>query len=239
MGSIGQAIYALDKRIFYGIRAGFGTEFLDSILVYLGNLYFWTPLIVFLMVLLVNATARGSAMNVLYGLAAIVLAYQSGFLLSYFFGQPAPYVVEHLAYNVQLPGFQNVYAFSFPDWATAALTALIVFTRFRVRSAGGYFPRFMMLAVVVLGFCRVHAGNAYPYDVLGGYMLGQGVALILRLFARNLDLILYPGDGTGTQLGAMVPSTPTPSEDTISGSVDGSPTGPEAESSKEDSLDDR
>jgi membrane-associated phospholipid phosphatase len=192
MGSIGQRIYLFDKELFGAIRRGFGSEFWDGVLVYVASLYFWTPLIIFLLVLLYNASERGRALNVLYGLGAIVLAYQSGYLLSYIFHQPAPYVVEHLVHNIQLPAFRNSYAFSFPDWPTAALTAVIAFTRFRVRFSGGFFPKGMMVAVLVLGFCRIQAGYAYPYDILGGWVLGQAVAFILRLFSRNLDLILSP-----------------------------------------------
>lgn len=192
MGSIGQRIYQFDKELFAAIRQGFAGDFWDGVLVYVGSLYFWTPLIVFLMVLLYRASERGRALNVLYGLGAIVLAYQSGYLLSYVFHQPAPYVVEHLLHNVQLPAFRNSYAFSFPDWPTAALTAVVAFTRFRVRFSGGYFPKGMMVAVLLMAFCRVHAGYAYPYDVIGGWVLGQCVAFILRLFSRNLDLILSP-----------------------------------------------
>lgn len=192
MGSIAQHIFDFDKHLFAWIRVRFGGGVLDETLGYVANLYFWMPLIVFLMVLLYNSSARGRWLNLLYGLGAIVLAYQSGFLLSMLFHQPAPYVVEHLAHNQQLPGFQNYIAYSFPDWPTAAIVALIAFTRFRVRANGGFFPAGMMGFVLILGFCRVFAGNAYPYDVLGGWALGHGVAFILRLFSRNLDLVMHP-----------------------------------------------
>lgn len=196
MGSLAQAIYDFDKQVFAWIREHLGGGILDEVLVYVGNLYFWTPLIIFMMVLLYRSAARGRALNILYSLGAIVLAYQSGFLLSFLFQQPAPYVVELILRDIRLPGFQNVTAYSFPDWPTAALTALIAFSRFRVRLSGGYFPAGMMVAVLVMGFCRVHAGNAYPYDILGGWVLGHGVAWILRLFSRNLDLIINPDAAT-------------------------------------------
>ena len=192
MGSIAQRIFDFDKDLFAWIRAQFGGGILDDTLGYVANLYFWMPLIVFLMVLLYHSSTRGRWLNFLYGLGAIVLAYQSGFLLSLLFHQPAPYVVEHLAHNQQLPGFQKFITYSFPDWPTAAMVALILFTRFRVRASGGFFPSGMMGFVLILGFCRVFAGNAYPYDVLGGWALGHGVAFILRLFSRNLDLVMHP-----------------------------------------------
>lgn len=190
MGSIGQAIYLLDKAIFAWLRTTFGSETLDNVLVYIGNFYFWTPLLIFLAVVLYTSRGKGAALNLLYGVGTVVLSYQAGFLLSYLFKQPAPYVIEHILHSNTLPAFQNEYSYSFPDWPTAAICSAIAFCRHRVRSAGAYFPQGLMFLVWIMAFSRVYSGYAYPYDILAGWLLGLGIAFLLRMLAQNMDLVI-------------------------------------------------
>ena len=196
MGSIGHAIYAFDKQLFAWIRYQFGNETLDVLSAYFSNFYFWMPFLVFLFVYFIRTQTRGVALNVLYAFGTIVLSFQAAFLLSQLFAQPAPYVMELILRQVVLPaspGENYVLTtddYSFPDWETAAITAALLFTRIRVRKAGHRFPKRMMLFVAVFAFFRVYAGHAYPYDILGGILLGGLVSLILNVFASNIDFVI-------------------------------------------------
>lgn len=199
MGSIGHAIYAFDKRLFAWIRTSLGGESLDGFSAYASNLYFWTPFLIFLLVLLLNTHKRSFFLNVLYSLGTIVLSFQAAFLLAHIFAQPAPYAVEMILHNLVLPAtppdsyILTTDDYSFPDWETAAMTAALFFVRGRVKRLAGRFPRALWLPVLIFGFFRVYAGHAYPYDTSAGWLLGCVVGWILLVFARNMDVVLNPG----------------------------------------------
>lgn len=198
MNSVALWIVGMDKLLFAWVRETFGNPVIDFMSVYMSNLYFWTPLLVFLMVAVLMVPQKAPALNLLYGLGALVLSYQAAFMVTQLVGQPAPYVIEMITERQALPVtppdnyiFSN-YDFSFPDWEMAALTAMLMFANSRLRLNGQRLSLWFWVAMMLMGFMRVLAGHAYPYDVAAGWLLGRIVGWLMVVFAKNMDIVLNP-----------------------------------------------
>lgn len=198
MDSVALWILGMDKLLFAWVRETFGNPVFDYLSVYLSNIYFWTPALVFLMVSVLMIPQKAPALNLLYGLGAVVLSYQAAFLLMQIVGQPAPYVIEMITERASLPVsppdsyvFSN-FDFSFPDWEMAALTALLMFSKSRLRINGQKLSIWFWVMLMMVGFMRVLSGHAYPYDIAAGWLLGRMVGWLMVMFARNMDIVLNP-----------------------------------------------
>ncbi|MEP4889501.1 MAG: phosphatase PAP2 family protein [Aliiglaciecola sp.] len=121
--------------------------------------------------------------------ALLVLAITSGmivsFSLKYGITRPRPDLVPHGSY---------VYTSSFPS-GHAMLSALVYFTlagmlshlpvRRRVKS---YFYMIAILFTFSIGVSRVYLGVHWPTDVLAGWLMGIGWALLTLVVARFLRM---------------------------------------------------
>jgi|GEM_PF-2986104 membrane-associated phospholipid phosphatase len=192
-------LVGLDKVLFMYLRALLGGPWVDSVVPYLGNFFLWMPLVAFLIVAVVSAPGqRMAGLNLLYGTGALVLSFQICFMLSNWVAQPAPYVVEAILGHPALPSsppegyvFTN-HDYSFPDWETASLSALLLFSRRRLSDFGIYLGKWVWISIAIIGISRVLAGYAYPYDVVGAVIVGWVVGWAMLVFARNMELVTSP-----------------------------------------------
>ena len=154
-----------------------------------GNIVFWMPLFAMLAIYLSMSRPMNWWLEVFFGVAGFILAFQVATLLSRVFAQPAPYVVENILHGTRLPAFVNEYAFNLPDWTVAAMVATIRYTRLRLRNAMQPLPGWFVLFPLLLGFSRILPGYAYPMDVLSGWMIGMVIAFFMHHVARNVVVL--------------------------------------------------
>lgn len=186
----------VDQQIFLWFREHFQSPFTDGWSLWLGNVYLWTPLLIFLGFLVVMQRPQRGLSNLLFALACLIISYQAAFLLSFFIALPAPYVVEHLTGGPQLPAFRDIYLLSFPDYSIAAFMGGMVFVQFRLL-------RFRKLAFVLWGtallaiaFFRIMAGNAYPSDIVFGILVGSVFGWVFNRFIVHFDYLAQLRSGS-------------------------------------------
>lgn len=126
---------------------------------------------------------KKAALVLLLGIATGMLV---SFSLKYGFTRPRPDLVPHGSF---------VYTSSFPS-GHAMMSALVYFSlagllsqlQFR-RSVKSYFFFLAFILTISIGISRVYLGVHWPTDVLAGWMVGSGWALLTYFIARYLKTI--------------------------------------------------
>ena len=105
---------------------------------------------------------------------SMVLAFAVGEGINIFFSLPRPFIAHGTEPLISVP--PSEYYSSFPSghvMVMAAYAASVFFTR-------RWLGILLLVVAVVVGAARVVAGVHYPLDVLGGLLLGGGVAISVR-----------------------------------------------------------
>lgn len=105
-----------------------------------------------------------------------VIAWSMAVILKKVFLVPRPYV----ALSDITPLFELGTLDSFPSGHAAFFAALSVAVYYYHRKLGALF----VLATVGIGLARIIAGVHYPLDILAGFVLGGGGAIIMALILR-------------------------------------------------------
>ncbi len=187
--SIGEFVYETDKAIFNWLQETFLADWFGTHGVYLGNIYFWTPLFVFLGALLVQVKPGRGGWNVFFALGTAIVTYQASVLLSSFLKHPPPYYFAALE-GIRLPAFQLEATFSLPDWPMACFFGLFVFLRSRMKRYRRSIHPLFWLAPLFFFFFRMIAGYAFPVDLLTSVILGHFIAFLMGKMAEGVDIIL-------------------------------------------------
>lgn len=186
---IGEFVYETDKALFYWLQDTLLAQWMGSWGVYLGNIYFWTPVFIFLLLLMIlNRPHRGS-WNVFFALGVVVVTYQASVILSGFISHPPPYYFYALE-GIRLPAFQVEATYSLPDWPMAAFYALFSLIRIRMKSQRNRMPVYFWLAPVLFFLFRLLAGFAFPVDLLTSVILGAFIAFLMARLADGVDVLL-------------------------------------------------
>lgn len=184
-----EKLRSIDQAIFLWFQDHFRTEGLDHLSILLANVYFWTPVLIFLVFLLYMQNPQKGITHFFFALASLVLSYQAAFLLSYFIGLPAPYVVEHFNGGPQLPAFQETFLLSFPDWSIAAFWGGSMFIIRRIRTNKRLVISISILTFLIIAFFRIYAGYAFFSDILFGTLVGIVFGWIFSRFLIHFDYI--------------------------------------------------
>lgn len=184
-----EKLRSVDQQIFLWFREHFQSPFTDDWSLWLGNVYLWTPLLVFLGFLVYMQRPQRGLTNLLFAVACLILSYQAAFLLSFFIAMPAPYVVEHLTGGQQLPGFRDIYLLSFPDWTIAAFIGGVSFVQFRLLKYRRMAFLLWATALLIISFFRIMAGNAYPSDIIFGIFVGSIFGWVFNRFIVHFDYL--------------------------------------------------
>ena len=190
MSGIGKFIYDFDQGTFHRIQDLFGSSFADTWMVYIGNLYFWTPVFAFALVALYLSKPKSGMLNLLFAAGSFVLAYQAASLLGRLFGRHAPFLTQEIFLLRPIPPTTNDTVFSLPDWAMAAFVALLFFAHMRVRESRRPFPVIVWSLLVVPIIARIYAGYSYPLDIIFGILLGIVIGQFMVHFARNVEIVM-------------------------------------------------
>lgn len=149
------------------------SEFLDSVIVFLAE---YLPYVVIVGAILflwlhTDKTAKEKLREVWVTLLTSVTAYVSAILLKILFAADRPFV----ALRDITPLFLK-HDYAFPSGHATFFGALAMAVFLKHKRAGVWF----FVAGLLISAARVAAGAHFPGDILGGFILGAGIAYFLR-----------------------------------------------------------
>ncbi len=97
-------------------------------------------------------------------------------VLKIIFSEPRPFVTLHDV----APLFQES-GFAFPSGHATLFMALAVVTCLYHKRIGTWF----VVVAVLIGLARIAAGVHYPFDILGGFILGGVIAYLVHTFLNR------------------------------------------------------
>ncbi|MCK3682706.1 phosphatase PAP2 family protein [Maribellus sp. YY47] len=173
-----------DQELFLYLNS-FHNDFWDTIMLLVTRKETWLPFFVVILYYIVK-NYRTKAILIIIGLALVVLAAdQLSGLMKIGFQRLRPVhdpAIGHLVHNVLRKG--GMYGFVSSHAANSV--AILVFTSliFKRRSYS------ILLFLWAAAFCysRIYSGVHYPFDILGGILLGWGVGWALfrlMMFVEN------------------------------------------------------
>lgn len=189
-----EALLDLDRYLFLLINQGSKNPFFDWLMPIISEWkFFWLPLILILVFILLRGGPRSRWAFVLLILVFAASDSITTYVLKPFFQRPRPFTTleymhvykghwtTHVSwFNHKTMSFPSTHAVNI----TAAATVLVYFFR-------RWWPLAAGLALPVF-YSRVYLGLHYPADVLGGILVGMGCAGIF-LSLQSLLVRLYPG----------------------------------------------
>lgn len=173
-------LITIDTWLFLKLNAGVANAFFDWLMPIITNIkYFRIPMIVMLAALAIFGGGKGRS-AVLLALITLTITDQfSSTILKPWIGRIRPcHVVEGARVIV---GCGN--SLSFPSGhATNTMAAAILF--------GSFYRRALIPALVLsimVSYSRIYIGIHYPFDIIGGWIIGGGIAFgMVTLYRKAL-----------------------------------------------------
>lgn len=187
-------IEQLDALLFKFVNRGFTADWLDNLMIFASSKYGWTPLYAALVVLFfVKFPIKKAVVCILLLVAAFGISDSfTSRAMKPFFKRPRPYTVAAL--NARLPlikkadkekfisdnrrnyGFVSSHAANF--FALASLSVLLLGWK-------GWGRKALLAIAMLVALSRVYLGVHYPGDVIGGALVGAGIAYLLAIAYRR------------------------------------------------------
>lgn len=159
----------LDIKLFYLINNGTQNRAFDILMPWVTNRNNWWPLIGAIVVyLLVFGKRKGRAAILVVGVAVGLSDFTASSVIKPFFDRIRPC---HMLEGVNLLA-NCTKSYSFPSSHASNIFAMAVAGSYYFKKAA--IPLFIL--AFTIGYSRVYVGVHYPFDVLGGFVLGGTVA---------------------------------------------------------------
>ncbi len=180
-----------DFRIWYYINCVWRSPFLDAVMPFIRNQFFWAPLYLFLLVfILYNFGVRGLAWCAGFLLCFALGDFISASLIKPFVQRTRPCNDPRLASLVQLIVPRSS-GYSFPSSHAANHFAM---GTYMILTLGRRIKRIWpipLLWALAIAYAQVYVGVHFPFDVLFGGALGIAIGVFLAwLYHRRFTLAI-------------------------------------------------
>ena len=179
-----EKLIELDKELLLYLNS-FHTPALDPVMYWTSQTFFWLPLYLFLLYLIVK-NYRKEAWIVLIGIAVAILLTDritSGFMKPFFerlrpSREPSLEGLVHLVkdyYKNKFPYKGGTYGFASSHAANTFATAIFFWLLFRHRYKWVWV---LFIWAIAMTYTRIYLGVHYPGDILVGMLIGLGAGWI-------------------------------------------------------------
>lgn len=164
-----------------------------SLVVWMQNPWTWTPVFGFLAVLLLQHQQGKEWFSVLFGVAALVIAFQFSTWMSGHIQRLAPFVAAQSTFDLEALVKRGQHPFSMPDWGIALTVACFAYTVILMRKVLSPALKWTFLLMpLLMVIARIATGQCYFSDALTGWTVGLAAAFLLSRFPENYDLLFSP-----------------------------------------------
>ncbi len=175
-----------DHLWFYSIHFEWTSDFLDAILPYFRNPYFWAPLYLFLLFYaLINFKLKGLYWSAFYVITFGLADYISASIIK-------PWVARIRPCNDEL--FSDIVrdlvhcgsGYSFPSTHATNHFAMAIFIALTIGRGKPLVFVVCILWAASIGYAQIYVGVHYPLDVICGAILGLIIGILVSLFFNSI-----------------------------------------------------
>jgi len=182
-----------DQWLFIQINNHQSNSFFDSVLSYLRNAYFWTPLYLFLLVFIpTNFKSRGWWWCVFFLCTVSLCDMTSTNLFKEVFHRLRPCNDPDFFQNVRLVIDRCGGRFGFTSNHAANHFGMATFIFVTLRPVIKKWIWVAFLWAAIIGYAQVYVGVHYPFDILGGAAIGFMFGWLLgRFFNKRFGFVNF------------------------------------------------
>lgn len=190
MESLRQALVLWDLKVWYYLNVAWTNSFLDAVIPFVRNQYFWAPLYLFFLVFMpYNYRRRGWFWCVGFLLCFAMADYVSASLIKPFLHRTRPCNNPYLSELVHLLVPRSS-GYSFPSSHASNHFAMGVFVACTLGKQHRWIAIVALLWALLIAYAQVYVGVHFPLDVICGGALGAAIGLaVSRFFNRRYGLV--------------------------------------------------
>ena len=181
--SLLQKLEQWDQWLFIKVNSQLANPFFDSIMPYLRTSFIWAPLYLFLFVFAIfNFRKRGLLWVVLFICTVSITDIISSRFFKEAFERIRPCQDPDFLYHVRLLVKRCSGNYSFTSSHAANHFGMATFFFFTARHMIKKWAWIAFLWAAIISYAQVYVGLHYPFDVLGGALLGILFGLVTGMF---------------------------------------------------------
>lgn len=178
-----------DQYLFHLINIESHNAFLDVIMPYWRHKLFWFPLYLFIFTfLLLNYKLKGFYFIIAFVLTIVITDFVSSELIKKNIHRLRPCHSTELKEEVKLL-VRCGSGFSFPSSHAANHMAIAVFCMMTLVRRKIYLKAGLLFWAISVAYGQVYVGVHYPFDVVGGAVLGGMIGYAMALIYQKMDQV--------------------------------------------------
>ena len=169
---------------FFSLINGLNNPFMDTVMWWIADRFAWIPFYLLLIFYLYRTFGKQSLYMVLFAALLITLSDQGSVMIKNLVQRERPCHNELMAYTVHIVNNKCGGQFGFVSSHAANSMALFTYILLLARNNNKKITWITGIYVLLIGYCRVYLGVHYPFDILGGWIVGIVAAIITYVIYR-------------------------------------------------------